>query len=95
MLTFFVILLGILDLIIGSYLLSHRKNTILGFSANEIPQLVNYGLFYGFLFIIFGLVVIIFTFTNLAIIAIIFTIFSMFATIALTLQFSVFFKHMH
>lgn len=95
MLTFLVILLGIVDLTIGSYLLTHRKKTILGFSTTEIPQLVNYCKFYGFIFSIFGLIIIIFSVTNLAIIAIIFIILSMFATIALTLQFSLFLKHIH
>lgn len=95
MLTLLIVLLGILDLFIGIYLITHQKTNVLGLKITDNPRLGAFCRSYGRIFLTFGIIIIIFNFTSLAIIAIGFVIISMLATLGLTWQFSTFLKSMH
>ncbi|MCM0598212.1 hypothetical protein [Periweissella fabalis] len=92
MLLVLVTILGAIIVFIGGYLWHHQNTNLLGITVTNKPQLTKFCRFYGLLFIILGLIIIITNLLGYLIIATIFMIISMLTTIALTWQFSVFLK---
>lgn len=92
LLFFFIIILGLFDLIIGGYLLLHQKTNILGITVNN--SITQFAKFNGYLFVLLGILIISFNFTKLLLITISLIIISMLATLFLTFQFGTYLKQL-